>query len=63
MSRTQRTKNGVRTSEKQRRREILSMARHEARQGNHDTARALFALVGVDYDSPECTVDVLFGGF
>lgn len=47
MSRTQRTKNRART-ERDRRSEILSLARMEADHGNVEAARALFALVGVD---------------
>lgn len=50
MSRTQRTKNRTRT-ERDRRSEILSLARMEADHGNIEAARALFALVGVDYYS------------
>ncbi len=61
MARTQRTKSAAR-QDKAYRRDLLSLARHEARTGNHESARALFALVGMPYDSPECTVDVLFGG-
>lgn len=50
MSRTQRTKNRART-ERDRRSKILSFAHMEANHGNIEAARALFALVGVDYHS------------